>query len=273
MKNSFYFDHDYSSRNDQKILKLRSRYGMEGYGIFWCLMETMAEDSTGYIDGSAIDVLSMSYCVPIDRLKEIIDYMNDIQLIEKCEHGNYFNKRMLEHKSFRVERSESGKRGAYNRWKKQEVNSSANGSPNAKEIKDSKEDKGKKKERREYPPLIIECSELLKKRILERKQIKLTDPQFEGWNNECRLMVERDGRTPEDIKKMINECHDMPVSPSGFTWANNILSMGTLREKWNQGKIFLGMNKLSKESSVRPRKILNNAFERTEPDGFADTAE
>jgi hypothetical protein len=181
----------------------------------------------------------MSYCVPISRLKEIIDYMENVQLIEKCEHGNYFNKRMIEHKAFRVERSESGKRGACNRWKKQRVNSSANSSANAKDSKGDKEKKIKK----EYPPEIIECSNLLKSRILEHKQIKLTEAQFEGWHRECRLMIERDGRTVEQIKTIINECHDMVPTASGFTWRNNILSMGTLRQRWNEGKIYVGMNK------------------------------
>jgi len=92
-------------------------------------------------------------------------------------------------------------------------------------------------------PEFRECSELLKKRILEHRQQKITDKTLFDWDTDVRLMIERDGRKLPDIKHLINECHDMEPTSSGFTWRNNILSMKKLREKWNDGKIFIGMNK------------------------------
>lgn len=88
-----------------------------------------------------------------------------------------------------------------------------------------------------YTPI----SELLKKRILERRQQKITPDTIKRWNNVIRLMIERDNRTENDIIILIDECHNMPPNKQGFTWANNILSMEKLREKWNEGKIFIGM--------------------------------
>ena len=49
MKESFYFSHDYNARNDQKILMLRGKFGNEGYALFFYILETMAEESQGYI--------------------------------------------------------------------------------------------------------------------------------------------------------------------------------------------------------------------------------
>lgn len=89
-----------------------------------------------------------------------------------------------------------------------------------------------------YTPI----SEHLKKRILEKRQKLITEDTIVKWNNTIRLMVERDKRNTEDIKTLIDECHDMPKNKSGFTWANNILSMDKLREQWNDGKIYIGMN-------------------------------
>lgn len=182
MKNSFYFDHDYSARNDQKILKLRAKYGLEGYGFFWCLIESMAEDSTGYIDGSAIDVLSLSYGLAIEKVKEFIDYMVCIQLIEKCEHGNYFNKRILEHKTFRDERIASGKKGALKRWQIQSVNGSANGQPlpepmHIKDIKDIKGDKVNKIKNIFIPPSFDE----FKNYCIENGFEKIADRAYKGY--------------------------------------------------------------------------------------------
>lgn len=92
-----------------------------------------------------------------------------------------------------------------------------------------------------------ECSVLLRDRVLQRKQAKITDVTLKGWDNDVRLMVERDGRSVDDIKLLINECHDMEKTKSGFTWADNILSMGTLRKQWNTGKVWIGMNKKAKK--------------------------
>ena len=43
----------------------------------------------------------------------------------------------------------------------------------------------------------------------------------------------------------------MEPSPNGFTWRNNILSMGKLRSNWNNGKISIGMNR-----KIKPKESL-----------------
>ena len=53
-KETYYFSHDYNARNDQRILQLRFKFGWEGYGIYWALLETMAEDEIGDINREAI---------------------------------------------------------------------------------------------------------------------------------------------------------------------------------------------------------------------------
>jgi uncharacterized protein YdaU (DUF1376 family) len=100
------------------------------------------------------------------------------------------------------------------------------------------------------------CSELLSTRIKERRQQKIDEVTLRRWDNDVRLMVERDGRTVEQIRDLINECHDMePQGPSGFTWRNNILSMSTLRQRWNEGKIYVGMLKDRGLSIQGERKV------------------
>ena len=47
-KETFYFSHDYNARNDTKILYMRQELGMEGYGIYWYLIEALA-DSGGIL--------------------------------------------------------------------------------------------------------------------------------------------------------------------------------------------------------------------------------
>lgn len=128
MNNSFYFQHDYNARNDQKILELRAEYGAEGYGIWWMLLETLAEQDEG-IDRGAIGGLSLAYGVDKQRLLAIIDFCIDLGLLYEQD-GYLKNKRMDAHKNWRNELQEAGKKGAEKRWKRQN-NRGANGHPNA----------------------------------------------------------------------------------------------------------------------------------------------
>ena len=47
MKDAYYFKHDSNARNDPKIKALMGKYGVEGYGRFWIILE-MFRESNGY---------------------------------------------------------------------------------------------------------------------------------------------------------------------------------------------------------------------------------
>lgn len=93
----------------------------------------------------------------------------------------------------------------------------------------------------------IDVAEHLYKRISERRQINRNGSKINDWAKEVRLMVERDKRDISAIVAIIDECHDMLPTASGFSWRDNILSMAKLRERWNEGKIYIGMTKPAKE--------------------------
>lgn len=114
-KDSFYFQHDYNARNDEKILDLRSEYGAEGYGIFWMIVETMAENENGGVTSSFIGGLSLGFGVAKSRLSEIIEYCIKVGLFYEKD-GFYFSKRLLTYKEFRKQMAEYGKLGADKRW-------------------------------------------------------------------------------------------------------------------------------------------------------------
>lgn len=125
MKEAFYFRHDYNARNDGKILKLRAKFGnAEGYGLFWMLIEWMAEQENGSLDGSAIDELSLSFGIEEQKIRDFIDYCITIKLLCR-DKDTITSPRMIEHKKFRKERSASGKLGSTSRWKDSSAISSA----------------------------------------------------------------------------------------------------------------------------------------------------
>lgn len=114
-KDTFWFKHDNNARNDEKILELRANFGAEGYGVFWMIVETMAEDENGIIQLKNMGGLSLGYGVAKARLCDIINGAIELGLFKESE-GKIFSNRMLKHKEFRKELSEDGKKGADKRW-------------------------------------------------------------------------------------------------------------------------------------------------------------
>lgn len=127
MKDSFYFQHDYNARNDERILQIRAEHGLAGYALYFMLLESMAESSDGYLNIDGMAGLSLSYGSAIEQLKALVSRCIELGLFHEVK-GRFSSKRMVEYKDFRKERAESGRRGASNRW----GNSSAIAQPLAK---------------------------------------------------------------------------------------------------------------------------------------------
>lgn len=114
-KDSFWFKHDYNARNDEKILELLSEHGAESYGIYWMIVETMAENDNGGVKASLMGGLSHGFRVAKGRLIEIIECCLRVELFYEKE-GFYYSNRMLKHKEERKFLSEMGKNGAEKKW-------------------------------------------------------------------------------------------------------------------------------------------------------------
>jgi len=137
MKNStYYFSHDYNAANDTKILFLRHQLGMEGYGIYWYLIEQLA-NAGGKLPLELIPVLAMQmHCTDVKVNGVLMNF--DLFTIES---GEFWSHRLQEHLELRLKLSQSGKAGANNRWKNGGAIVGAIGEGNAKERK-GKEIKG-----------------------------------------------------------------------------------------------------------------------------------
>ena len=117
----FYFTHDHGARNDPKILELRAEYGLEGLGLYWCIIETLAESSDGYINPKLLGGISVGFGIAKAKLQEHIDFMIDVELLHEDEYG-YYSKRMMKHKKIRKIYSDAGKKGAETRWGDKKAN-------------------------------------------------------------------------------------------------------------------------------------------------------
>lgn len=90
-KDARYFKHDSGARHDPKVEALINKYGIEGYGRYWVLLEMMREasfyrlETEEYVWGS----ISKNFKCSIEEAKKFVeDCVNEFKLfvIDK-EHG------------------------------------------------------------------------------------------------------------------------------------------------------------------------------------------
>lgn len=138
-KDTYYFQHDYNARNDDKILEIRAEFGLAGYGLFWCIIETMNENEDGTIKPSLIAGLSLGYGCTKEQLLSMLEFCVKITILYKYENGSYYSNRVIKHKSFRQTLAENGRAGALKKWENTRQAmaglSQGNSDPNAKERK------------------------------------------------------------------------------------------------------------------------------------------
>lgn len=148
-KETYYFSHDSNALTDTKILNMRSDYGMEGYGLYWAIIEMMRNEETYKLELNkntyrAIKTLTNTQ---IDIQKFIEDCIGDYQLFKEEEDKFYSEsllRRMLEYGRKKEINRENGRLGG--RPKKTETK--PNGLQSETEVKakktKGKESKGKK---------------------------------------------------------------------------------------------------------------------------------
>ncbi len=75
MKDAYYFPHDCNARNDQKLIAVRAKHGMKGYGIYFGIVE-MLREANGYQISSKIDLLAFDLREEQKDIKDILENYN-----------------------------------------------------------------------------------------------------------------------------------------------------------------------------------------------------
>lgn len=71
-KDAYYFSHDSNAKDDPKCVMLIEQLGLEGYGIFWVLVETL-RDQPGYKYPIAlIPALARRYNTTVEKIKTVV---------------------------------------------------------------------------------------------------------------------------------------------------------------------------------------------------------
>ena len=162
-----YFSHDYHARNDEKLVELRMKYGMQAIGIYWCIIEMLYECNAKLMR-TQCERIAYELHTDKERIAEVIDS-------NLFEHdGEYFwSESCLKRIEIRQEKSEKAKISAHNRWENKKLDKPCERNANALQTHSERnangmlyKDKDKDKDKRVYkaraqfsPPNVDEFTE------------------------------------------------------------------------------------------------------------------
>ncbi len=129
-----FFPHDSDMRNDIKVTALRRKFSHTGYAVWCFLLETLTDSEDFELPYSEVDqeLLAADYDVPVEELREIIDYATRIGLLQQ-EDGKVYSEALkrrfiplLEARERRRQRAEinrqNGRRGGNPNFRKGQPN-------------------------------------------------------------------------------------------------------------------------------------------------------
>lgn len=122
-KEAYYFSHDSNARNDEKVLCLRADYGLEGYGIYFVLVEMLHESSDSKLSHSLIRGISHQLNIDITKLESVITSCICYGLL-KSDGDKFWSERVNKNKfvmkakydDISAKRSAAGRLGMQKRW-------------------------------------------------------------------------------------------------------------------------------------------------------------
>ena len=185
-KDAYYFPHYSNARNDSKLLKLRRVLGVEGYGIYFMLLEILREQTDFRLPIKIVEELEYDLRVSKEKILSVI---TNFELFE-VDSEFFFSPKLLFYLQPYIESSERARIAARVRWDKikgiGEIKiadyvdvtkiSNANADANALqmqcelECKESKGDESKVKKSKQFiPPTIEQVKEYFKEKGYSEK--------------------------------------------------------------------------------------------------------
>lgn len=142
-----YFPHDSNSRNSDKLLPVRMKFGAEGYGIYFMILERLREEKE-YMSVKDYNMIAFDLRVDAQKVKSIVEDFGLFAFTDngECFYSEGFLKRMEIKDEKSKKRSDAGKKGAAKRW---QTDSNAIAKPLANDSKESKGKETKLKESKE----------------------------------------------------------------------------------------------------------------------------
>jgi hypothetical protein len=238
-KEAFYFPHFSNARHDRKIRRLRKELGIEGYGIYFMLLETLRDQHDFMYPLADCDLLAEEFGTSDAKIKTVIC---NYELFDFEEDGKFFSPKMLVYLEpyfkMREQRIQAGKASAAKRL----LNDRSTTVQQSK-VKESKVKESKVKESK------VEFSEMLSPHIPLFADNEEVIKFFNYWTEKNAKGKERwESEKFFDITRRI------------ATWLNNASKFETNKPQQQLGKLQQNMISLKNVHDQLTEEIQNGTF-------------
>jgi hypothetical protein len=109
-KDAYYFSHDANAQDDPKLMLLIEQMGMEGFGIYWGLIEKLRSEKDYKLPLTVVKTFSHRWHTSPEKVETVIKNYNLFKIVQ-----NYFFSLRL--RNSMKEKTERAKLSASIRWK------------------------------------------------------------------------------------------------------------------------------------------------------------
>jgi len=238
-KEAFYFPHFSNARHDRKIRRLRKELGIEGYGIYFMLLETLRDQHDFMYPLADCDLLAEEFGTSDAKIKTVIC---NYELFDFEEDGKFFSPKMLVYLEpyfkMREQRIQAGKASAAKR-----VLNDRSTTVQQSKVKESKEKESKVNKSK------VEFSEMLSPHLSLFSNNEEVMKFYNYWTETDEKGKERwASQKFFDIKKRI------------ATWINNASKFETNKPQKQLGKLQQNMISLKNVHDQLTEEIQNGTF-------------
>lgn len=190
MKDAYYFSHDSNARNDPKCAALRSKYGSQGYGWFWIIIELLRDQPNYRYPYNKYTFDTLAREMQCER-NAVAEFINDCchEFADKdnsllCMDDNYIWSESLIRRMEEVGRKSENARKASNiRWSKKECKSNADAMQMQCDSNPIKERKGKEKKVKNIYSEFVSMTDDEYKKLIDSYGESNTEKMIETLNN------------------------------------------------------------------------------------------
>jgi len=115
-KDAYYFPHDSNARNDYKILRLRAKFGWEGYGVYFATIEVLREQTNFKLGKDSVEALATALGMDFINIQVIVNLLVELELLKREDGGGLYSEslitRLQHYKDQKEFYREMGRKGA-----------------------------------------------------------------------------------------------------------------------------------------------------------------
>jgi len=208
MKESFYFSHDYNAHNDIKIESMLFSIGWEGYGLFWAIIEKLAQDSNHKLSRN-YEIISYSLRCDSSIIKKVVE---DFGLFS-FDDDFFWSERLIKNFEARNKKAERAKSLVTKRWGKNKESDLHNTSRNTENnssyyepyIQDSDPRNTSRNTIKERKGKEIKGNDIKEKEIIKKEKITAFNKFWElyGKKGSKKIALQRWMNIPKDLYETI----------------------------------------------------------------------